>query len=218
MKPIPHISDSFLFSAGAEWRRRFCVVGKGPSLLNRPRDLSTSHVVVALNEAANYVSPALVVCNDLEPVYNVQNLARSSALVALPYYPHWLHRPMPERSLADLVRIDLRLRHLHHNNRLFGFDLSCDFGSVPRHYMEHEPLATVYTSAESAIEIIARSGEEVIRTVGIDGGDKRADVFDQVGSCGARSYVAQFGQFNKLENRYGISIDPISSIIERAST
>ncbi|MCH7903464.1 MAG: class I SAM-dependent methyltransferase [Armatimonadetes bacterium] len=179
------------------------IAGKGPSFAARPNDIADKFHVVCINQTASFQHCLLAVMNDFESWLDTEPKNPDTA-VALPAIPHWYQSP-GKYSLEHWVSIEKSARSLHERGLLYAFDMRT---TRFRKYPDKQPVLAMYSSTESAIEILALIGVKHMFTIGVDGGSTRSKEFHST-EGGPGSYDMQFRRISELQEQYAITVEPL---------
>lgn len=205
---IPNVSE---IKSLLDWKSKpVLLAGKGPSFSARPLGLCERFHVVGINQAASHQHCELAVMNDIEPWLGTQPINAEMAL-ALPSWPHWHQRP-GGYDIQQWTALETSLESLCERGRLFAFDMQL-LGQ--RKYPDESPILAVYSSTESALQILAMAGVRRVHTVGIDGGSALAPEF--ASQQAADTYDGQFQRFREIQAALGLTIERLNESIDTSS-
>lgn len=208
--------DSLIPSA-VDWLRRgttaqtqWLLLGKGPSFschtrhdLRHYRTLALNHACLpALVDAAHFI--------DLESMLDCAPLLLDRNTVVIgAWRPHQKCRPGKE-DLFDICRRHSVLRQLRAQQRLFAYHASTANDQQPN----LPRIAVKYFSAEAGLGLLAKAGAREILTLGIDGGSRYSEEFDERHRLanGRRSFDIQFREMDAFCRRQGIHYRPLRDI------
>lgn len=195
MKEYPHV-----FTAPGLVVSTALVFGKGPTfdplMYYQVPGLEYLGKVYAINQAAmavrKFVEPDMVVCCDLEPMLDLQRMAKGCKFKALaaPVIPHRgenPHGPFDYSLLADTFE------------NIYLFDMFT--GGTPRYA---EPVFYVKTTYNAVLEIATYHGSKVIYTNGVDGGAGRHPLFQDTHQVNVPDYDAQFEMEKRMTDTRGV--------------
>jgi hypothetical protein len=188
------------------------VVGKGPSFAHRGEYDLTRYRILSLNDTVRegfLVNIAHFIDFDAFERCAEYLLTNSSALVVLPWFPHFKNR-VGSICLRDLVKNNSVLSAINSLNRLFWYDLST---SCVRRGL-YPVVSAKFFSSEAAIEMLAIAGVRVVRTLGIDGGKHYSREFSDLENISLLSnkqisFDGQFEAFPRIMRKYSVDIAPL---------
>jgi hypothetical protein len=188
------------------------ILGKGPSFALRDRFDLRSYRLLSLNPAVREQPVLVAHIIDLDVVEACGDaLERNASVLVMPWYPHIGNEP-GSRDLAALAASEPILRRLNAEGRLLWYDLS----TAPLRHGNAPVVEATYFSAEAALNLLALSGAQRVRTLGVDGGTSYStDFTDLTGRTllanGRASFDLQFQGFAGPILRTGVDVAPLDA-------
>lgn len=195
------------------------LLGKGPSFSRMHEFDLSDKVVIALNhtirEVQAYVSH--VIDYDVFEACAADIQANADYLL-MPMNPHFSgHRT--SQTLADLIPTNATLQRLDAENRLIWYNLRASRSSLATFALQlrgYVPVNTGLFSTDTLIEALAKSGVSSIRTLGVDGGEKYSEKFDDLRDKtllinNQPSFDSQFVRIREHISRYALSYQSLAS-------
>ncbi len=194
--------------------RPWLLLGKGPTFARRGEfDLSRYHLL-GLNHVVREQPVAIAHAIDVDVVAAcAEALPRNAQWLVMPRYPHVANRPDPARPLESFFGSLPVLQHFAARGRLVWYDLqnkTCPArGTAP-------PLHVRFFSSEVALQLVARLGAKVVRSLGIDGGRAYSSAFrdlqhETLLANGQPSFDLQFRELERIAAEHALDW---SSLIE----
>lgn len=186
------------------------ILGKGPSFAKLAGAHTEGYRLLALNHVVRERPVDIAHAIDLDVVHDCADaLLKHAGVVWMPAHPHVDSKPS-ERSLwswCDEVPV---LAQLMREGRLAWYN-----ASTWPHPHAGSPLVDVrFFSAEAALHALALCGAKVVRSLGVDGGSRYADTFDDLAdrtllANGHPSFDRQFEGFSRIIRRTGVQYSPL---------
>lgn len=205
---------SFLNKATEEkWvEDSWLIIGKGPSFegisdfdISGFKTLSLNHIVEKMPVDVAHITDWDVFEACHESVY------KNARYLVMPLYPHINNRP-GKQSLHQLATTNPNLMKLNDDGRLLWYNSSL----AADRCQENVPVIPVrYFSADAAVALLAYSGVNAIRTIGIDGGTQYSASFNHLNektllSNGQLSFDLQFQAIAETLLKTGATMYPLT--------
>ncbi len=209
MKPISSVLDWFELSGLT--LSTWILAGKGPSMNRRDeaKDILEAGPVLGLNHVCQVLPCAVTHFSDIEAYRQCQDvLAKQTGMVVMPWRPHYFNRPGLD-TLAHLVKTETPIGDLYRAGRLLSYNSTLCPASKSKSSLP--TISVRYFSAVVGLNILARSGIKVVKTIGIDGGRSYAKDFskDTLLVNGRSSFDVQFLEIRKTAERYEMDVQPL---------
>lgn len=199
---------------GINWNLPWLVLGKGPTFQKLYDDESIKadylygkYNVFGLNHVCSQVQCHLTNIIDLEVFSQIERkclLNNNLVGVITPFHPH-LNSKVSKVNIYKWQRENWTIQKLNIRQKLFFYNLSTWKG---KHHPEYfSPVVRAkYFSAEAVIHLLCLLGVQEIYTLGIDGGNKYADVFGHLKplSNGRKDFDDQFKEINRTVAKFGV--------------
>jgi len=192
--------------AGHPW----LILGKGPSYAKFANARTDGYRLLALNHVVRERPVDIAHAIDLDVVHDCADaLLKHAGVVWMPAHPHVDCAPSqrPLWSWCDELPV---LAQLAQEGRLAWYNASTRPQSYPQ-----SPLVEVrFFSAEAALHALALCGAKVVRSLGVDGGNRYAGTFDDLSdrtllANGHPSFDRQFEGISRIIRRTGVQYSPL---------
>jgi hypothetical protein len=186
------------------------MLGKGPSYAKLASANIDGYRLLALNHVVRERPVDIAHAIDLDVVQDcAQALLANAGVLWMPAHPHVDCKPSqrPLWSWCDEVPV---LRTLAAQGRLAWYNAS----TWPTPHPGSPRVDVRYFSAEAALHALALCGARVVRSLGVDGGNRYAHTFDDLrGSTllanGHASFDRQFAGFSRIIRSTGVQYSPL---------
>jgi hypothetical protein len=165
------------FKSGPWLDKPWLILGKGPSFSRHSGfpNLDKDFHVLGLNHVCRERRTQFTHVIDANVLEEVPDMTERTEWLIMPRHPH-VKFLATEKLLEAFVEESPVLRSFEARERLLWYNLS-----TWRKAHEDSPVVKVaYFSAEAAVRLLAMAGVKVIRTLGIDGGNRYADQFKHI--------------------------------------
>jgi hypothetical protein len=192
--------------------RPWLLLGKGPTFSRRDEfDLETYNRI-ALNHAVRELHVDIAHIIDIDVVAACADvLAKNAEWLVMPRFPHISCKPDPERALDSFFDSHPVLRDFADRGRLVCYDLRNKTCPVVG---EGEPVKVRFFSSEAALEIVGRLGAKTVRSLGIDGGRKYSNSFEDLNKTTLLkneqpSFDIQFAEIQRIAQSHGMDYESL---------
>lgn len=177
--------------------RPWLLVGKGPSLDRHLEWDLDPFYILTLNHACRVIKPTLAHFTDLEALAEcIEELLDEGVGIVAPWHPHVNFHPSPN-NLGDYIRNDAvtRLDEAARRNLLFTYNSTRSRTKVAA----FRTVPVRFFSAVAGLNLLALSGVRSVRSLGVDGGTKYANLMDEKDCLanGQTSFDRQFDEMRK---------------------
>lgn len=186
------------------------MLGKGPSYAKFSGARTAEYRLLALNHVVRERPVDIAHAIDLDVVHDCADaLLQNAGVLWMPAHPHvgCVPSERPLWSWCDEVPV---LAQLMREGRLAWYNASTWANPHPR-----SPVVEVrFFSAEAALHALALCGAKVVRSLGVDGGNRYAGAFDDLNdrtllANGHASFDRQFEGFSRIIRRTGVQYSPL---------
>lgn len=186
------------------------MLGKGPTYAKFAGARTEGYRLLALNHVVRERPVDIAHAIDLDVVHDCSDaLLQNAGVLWMPAHPHVDCKPSerPLWSWCDEVPV---LAQLMREGRLAWYNASTWGDPHPS-----SPVVEVrFFSAEAALDALALCGAKVIRSLGVDGGNRYAGTFDDLSdrtllANGHPSFDRQFEGFSRIIRRTGVQYSPL---------
>jgi hypothetical protein len=195
--------------------RPWLVLGKGPSFSRRGEFDLSAYNLLSLNHVVREAKVHIAHVIDMDVVRDcADSLLTNCDWLVMPYRPHVNFRPGP--SLAELVGTDPVLAEMDRRGRLVWYNL------VPGGFKPGDrplepgspPIEVNSFSSVAAVQLLAELGARTVRTLGVDGGKKYSQSFEDLAARtrlanGQPSFDLQFAEIDAVARDRGVDVAPL---------
>ena len=186
------------------------ILGKGPSFAKLAGARTDGYRLLALNHVVRERPVDIAHAIDLDVVHDcAEAMLKHAGVLWMPAHPHVDCKPSerPLWSWCDDVPV---LAQLRREGRLAWYNAS----TWPRPHTGSPLVDVRFFSAEAALHALALCGAKVVRSLGVDGGNRYADAFEDLTdrtllANGHPSFDRQFEGFSKIIRRTGVQYSPL---------
>lgn len=208
MNGLPDITR---WAAGQQMQARpWLMLGKGPSYAKFASANTAGYRLLALNHVVRQQPVDIAHAIDLDVVHDCADaLLQNAGVLWMPSHPHVDCTPS-ERPLWSWCSDVPVLAQLAQEGRLAWYNAS----SWPEPHPRSPVVQVRFFSAEAALDALALCGAKVVRSLGVDGGNRYADDFDDLRgrtllANGHPSFDRQFEGFSRIIRRTGVQYSPL---------
>ena len=187
--------------------RPWLLLGKGPTFSRRSEFDLGSFNRIGLNHVVREVPVDIAHVIDVDVVAAcAQALPANARWLLMPRFPHVDCKPDPARPLESFFTSHPVLQDFTQRGRLVWYDLrnkTCPvLGAAP-------PIKVRFFSSEAALQVLARLGAKVVRSLGIDGGRSYSKTFADVQQTtllanAQPSFDIQFREIERIVRENGL--------------
>ncbi len=190
--------------------RPWLMLGKGPSFAKFASADTADYRLLALNHVVRQQPVDIAHAIDLDVVHDCADaLLQNAGVLWMPAHPHVDCKPSqrPLWTWCDEVPV---LAQLAREGRLAWYNAS----TWPKPHPRSPVVDVRFFSAEAALHALAMCGAKVVRSLGVDGGNRYADHFDDLRgrtllANGHPSFDRQFEGFARIIRRTGVQYSPL---------
>lgn len=182
------------------------IVGMGPTFSRRDEFDLTKYNVFGINRVVRDIPCELVSIIDyyiLALIYD--KFMEQGKYLVMPYQPHFGYRPSPVLNVHNLAMYRPNLLKISALDKLLCYNLS----TYPFSFGKSPIIRAQYFSAEAAFSILANMGQKHIYTLGVDGGNTRADEFKDHGPTDPRGFDIQWKGINRTCKMFDMIYTPL---------
>lgn len=186
--------------------RPWLIAGMGPTF-SRWRDFDLSkYNILGLNKVCREIEVEICHIIDFYIVEKIgKHILKNARKLVMPYYPHFGYRPNHRLTLWNLALTRPITKLMQEEGRLYGYNLS----TTTFRYGKSPIIRARYFSAEAAVGLLAHLGVRKIRTLGVDGGTKRAGEFQDHGPVDPRGFDLQWRTINSVIETFGLDFSAL---------
>lgn len=188
--------------------KTWLIIGKGPSYSDLSKYKISDFVSVALNHVIAEQTVDFSHIIDFDVIDAVaDSIDQNARYLVMPFYPH-VENVSGKKSLHDYISTHSLFKKLDSEKRLLWYNSST--AKVAKKGGEIIPVQ--YFSADAVVALLAYSGVDQIKSIGVDGGINYASNFDKstLLSNNQSSFNMQFRAIAKTILTTGVSYMPIS--------
>ena len=190
--------------------RPWLMLGKGPSYAKFASAATADYRLLGLNHVVRQQPVDVAHAIDLDVVHDcAEALLQNAGVLWMPAHPHVECKPS-ERPLWSWCSEVPVLAQLQQEGRLAWYNASTWPTPHPA-----SPLVDVrFFSAEAALHALALCGAKVVRSLGVDGGNRYADDFEDLREStllanGHPNFDRQFEGFSRIIRCTGVHYSPL---------
>ncbi len=183
----------------ANKEKPWLIIGKGPTYdLIDEYDTSIFNII-SLNHVVRHRKVVLAHMIDFDvPVDCAEAIYKNAEYLVMPWVPHINNVPT-DQTLEELTAQNPVLNKLKSENRILWYDFIT--GGKPKG--KYPVICVDYFSSEAVLSLLARSGVNKIRSLGIDGGKTYNTTFADIAATkllanGQPTFDLQFGAIEKI--------------------
>ncbi|MEO7938317.1 MAG: hypothetical protein ABIR55_06810, partial [Burkholderiaceae bacterium] len=190
--------------------RSWLILGKGPSYAKFAAANTDDYRLLALNHVVRQQPVDIAHAIDLDVVHDcADGLLQNAGVLWMPAHPHVDCKPSqrPLWSWCDEIPV---LAQLAREGRLAWYNAS----TWPKPHPRSPVVDVRFFSAEAALHALALCGAKVVRSLGVDGGNRYADQFEDLRgrtllANGHPSFDRQFEGISRIIRATGVQYSPL---------
>jgi hypothetical protein len=182
--------------------------GKGPTFERHREvpDLDEKFLTVGLNHICRQRNVLLTNMIDANVLGEVAGIEGKTKFIIMPWQPHVNFQPT-KKTLDKFVEESPVLQQMEKEERLLWYN--CSTGNKPR--PDSPGVGVSWFSAEAVVCMLAMAGVKVLRTLGVDGGNKYATSFKDIAPFrgGHTTFDKQTEPIRATVKQFGVDYSPL---------